>query len=197
MKKILFFLTFFVSLFSLNAAVGDAVSETPLFYRIDIDKEIGATTWRYMQKGYDEARKVGAEAIILRLNTYGGTVVHADSIRTLILNSSMPVYAFIDNNAASAGALIAISCDSIYMREGANIGAATVVNQTGEAMPISINRICVRRYVLRPRLRVMIRYIRFREPPKCVGDEIRKLRKQWSMSVLLFPAFAIRQKCLR
>ena len=119
----------------MNAAVGDAVSETPLFYRIDIDKEIGATTWRYMQKGYDEARKVGAEAIILRLNTYGGTVVHADSIRTLILNSSMPVYAFIDNNAASAGALIAISCDSIYMREGANIGAATVVNQTGEAMP--------------------------------------------------------------
>ena len=47
----------------------------------------------------------------------------------------MPVYAFIDNNAASAGALIAISCDSIYMREGANIGAATVVNQTGKAMP--------------------------------------------------------------
>lgn len=44
-------------------------------------------------EGYDEAQKAGAAAIILRLNTYGGTVVHADSIRTLILNSSMPVYA--------------------------------------------------------------------------------------------------------
>ncbi|RLD66699.1 MAG: nodulation protein NfeD [Bacteroidetes bacterium] len=69
------------------------------------------------------------------MNTYGGLVDAADSIRTKILNSEIPVFVFIDNNAASAGALIAISCDSIYMRPGANIGAATVVNQTGEAVP--------------------------------------------------------------
>jgi membrane-bound serine protease (ClpP class) len=42
---------------------------------------------------------------------------------------------FIDNNAASAGALISIACDGIYMRPGGSIGAATVVNQTGAAMP--------------------------------------------------------------
>ncbi|HML85209.1 MAG TPA: nodulation protein NfeD, partial [Bacteroidales bacterium] len=42
---------------------------------------------------------------------------------------------YIDNNAASAGALISIACDSIYMRSGANMGAATVVDQTGKAMP--------------------------------------------------------------
>jgi len=62
-------------------------------------------------------------------------VLHADSMRTKILNSKIPVWVFIDNNAASAGALISIACDSIYMRKGANIGAATVVNQTGEQMP--------------------------------------------------------------
>ena len=56
-------------------------------------------------------------------------------MRTKILNSKIPVWVFIDNNAASAGALISIACDSIYMRKGANIGAATVVNQTGEQMP--------------------------------------------------------------
>lgn len=69
------------------------------------------------------------------MNTYGGMVVYADSLRSMILNSRKPVWVFIDNNAASAGALISIACDRIYMREGANIGAATVVNQTGEAMP--------------------------------------------------------------
>jgi membrane-bound serine protease (ClpP class) len=69
------------------------------------------------------------------MNTYGGTVVDADSIRTKILESKIPVFVFIDNNAASAGALISIACDSIYMRPGSSIGAATVVNQTGEAMP--------------------------------------------------------------
>jgi membrane-bound serine protease (ClpP class) len=69
------------------------------------------------------------------MNTYGGTVIHADSIRTRILNTKTPVFVFIDNNAASAGALISIACDSIYMRPGANIGATTVVNQEGAAMP--------------------------------------------------------------
>jgi membrane-bound serine protease (ClpP class) len=59
----------------------------------------------------------------------------ADSIRTKILYYPKPVWVFIDNNAASAGSLISIACDSIFMRPGANIGAATVVNQTGEVVP--------------------------------------------------------------
>jgi membrane-bound serine protease (ClpP class) len=56
-------------------------------------------------------------------------------MRTLILNYNIPVIVFIDNQAISAGALIAIAADSIYMRPGGSIGAATVVNQTGEKMP--------------------------------------------------------------
>ena len=56
-------------------------------------------------------------------------------MRTLLLNTNIPTYAYIENNAASAGALIAIACDSIYMQQGSRIGAATVVNETGEAMP--------------------------------------------------------------
>jgi membrane-bound serine protease (ClpP class) len=59
----------------------------------------------------------------------------ADSIRTKILNTDIPIYVFIDKNAASAGALISIACDSIYMAAGSSIGAATVVNQQGEQMP--------------------------------------------------------------
>ncbi|MCP9611044.1 NfeD family protein [Coprobacter tertius] len=131
MKRFPFLFIFFLY----SVVFGTNAAEKPLIYKIDIKKEIGSTTWRYMQKGNDEAVKHGADAILLHLNTYGGTVVHADSIRTLILNSKIPVYAFIDNNAASAGALIAIACDSIYMRPGANIGAVTVVNETGAAMP--------------------------------------------------------------
>ncbi|HIZ87206.1 MAG TPA: nodulation protein NfeD [Candidatus Coprenecus pullistercoris] len=56
-------------------------------------------------------------------------------MRQAILNSPVPVIAFVDMQAASAGALISIACDSIYMRPGASIGAATVVNQNGEVMP--------------------------------------------------------------
>jgi len=83
----------------------------------------------------DRAVKMNAQLIIIHMNTYGGMVDAADSIRTKILNCPIPVYVFVDNNAISAGALIAIAADKIYMREGASIGAATVVHQTGEAAP--------------------------------------------------------------
>ncbi len=105
------------------------------FYEIRIFSEIDATSWTYLKRGLDEASEKRADAVILHLNTYGGYVDYADSMRTSILNFGKPVYVFIDNNAASAGALISIACDSIYMRSGANIGAATVVEQDGEKAP--------------------------------------------------------------
>ncbi|MFT6210260.1 MAG: membrane-bound serine protease (ClpP class) [Bacteroidia bacterium] len=110
-------------------------SATKRIYKFDVKEEIGPTVWRKMQQAFQEANEWDADLILLHMNTYGGLVTHADSMRTKILNSKIPVWVFIDNNAASAGALISIACDSIYMRKGANIGAATVVNQSGEQMP--------------------------------------------------------------
>jgi membrane-bound serine protease (ClpP class) len=109
--------------------------EMPLIYKIDIKREIDNTTQLYLSRGLSEARSLNAAGVLIHLNTYGGQVDMADSMRTAILYSRIPVYVFIDNNAASAGALISIAAKKIYMRKGSNIGAATVVNQTGEAMP--------------------------------------------------------------
>jgi len=106
-----------------------------LVFIFDIMDNIAAPTWRITQEAFEEAISLNADVVILHLNTYGGEVSAADSIRTKILNAPMPVYVFIDDNAASAGALIAIACDSIYMQPGGKIGAATVVNQTGEQVP--------------------------------------------------------------
>lgn len=129
----LFFLGLFTFIATVFASAND--EDTTLIYRLPIFDEINSTTWVYTQRGFEEANDLKADAIIVHLNTYGGEVVFADSIRTKILNSTIPVHVFIDNNAASAGALISIACDKIFMRKGANIGAATVVNQTGEQMP--------------------------------------------------------------
>ncbi|MDF9829832.1 NfeD family protein [Parabacteroides sp. PF5-6] len=104
-------------------------------YIIDIKKEIDNTTKLYLQNGLAEAQQVHADAVLIHMNTYGGLLEAADSMRTAILYNPIPVYVFIDNNAASAGALISIACKKIYMRKGANIGAASVVNQTGEILP--------------------------------------------------------------
>lgn len=101
-----------------------------------LDDEIGSSTWRYTREALDEAEKEGADMLLVHLNTYGGSVVHADSIRTALMRFPRPVVAFVDNNAASAGALIALACDSVYMCSGSSMGAATVVNgNDGSAMP--------------------------------------------------------------
>ena len=113
-----------------------SISKTEtLVYTFSIMDNIAAPTWRITQEALEEAIELGADVIILHLNTYGGEVSAADSIRTKILNSPIPVHVFIDDNAASAGALISIACDNIYMKAGGKIGAATVVNQTGEQVP--------------------------------------------------------------
>lgn len=112
-----------------------ALNATTKVYVIPIDDEIGTTTWRTVQQGCRDSRRADADILLIHLNTYGGAVAAADSIRTALLNYPRPVIAFIDNNAASAGALISIACDSIYMRQGGSIGAATVVDGGGQQMP--------------------------------------------------------------
>jgi membrane-bound serine protease (ClpP class) len=106
-----------------------------IIYKFDIKEEIAPPVWHKAKKAFKEAKEFNTNLILIHMNTYGGLLDAADSIRTAILNSEIPVWVFIDNNAASAGALISIACDSIYMRSGANIGAATVVNQTGKPLP--------------------------------------------------------------
>ncbi|MFA5326742.1 MAG: NfeD family protein [Prolixibacteraceae bacterium] len=106
-----------------------------LVYEFNIMENIAPAIWRQTKQAFAEADSLKADLFLIHMNTYGGTVVDADSIRTRILHSKIPVIVFIDNNAASAGALISIACDRIYMRSGASLGAATVVNQTGEKMP--------------------------------------------------------------
>ncbi len=128
-------LLIFVIITSVSFMVFGAENAQKKVFSIDLKKEIGSTTWIYVQKGFSEANSIKADAILIHMNTYGGEVVYADSIRTKIINSKLPVYVFVDNNAASAGALIAIACDKIFMREGGSIGAATVVNETGAQMP--------------------------------------------------------------
>ena len=109
--------------------------QSKIIYKFDIKKMIAAPIWRTTKKSFEEAREKGADYIIIHMNTYGGQVDYADSIRTKILNSEIPVLVFIDNQAISAGALISIAADSIYMRPGGSIGAATVVDQTGQQVP--------------------------------------------------------------
>jgi membrane-bound serine protease (ClpP class) len=103
--------------------------------QLNLKDEINPTAWRSTKKAFEQANKENAQVFIINMNTYGGLLDFADSIRTKIINSNIKTIVYIDNNAASAGALISIACDKIYMSKAANIGAASVVNGEGKVLP--------------------------------------------------------------
>lgn len=129
--KIIFFFLLLVSLpfFAISQ------SAQKLVYHFSIDEEIAPPASLRVEKAMEEAKEIDADLIVVHINTFGGTLDDADKIRTAFLQSDIPVYAYINNNAASAGALISIACDSIYMHSGSSIGAATVVDMAGEVQP--------------------------------------------------------------
>ena len=134
MKK--FYIVSFLLMLLAGSELRAQEDARPLIYQINIKENIGSNTWVFLQNGLHDALVKEADAVLLHMNTYGGGVLEADSMRTAILNAPIPVYVFVDNNAASAGALVSIACDSIFMRGSASIGAATVVEGgTGEMAP--------------------------------------------------------------
>lgn len=99
--------------------------------RSDIDPRMS----RYVELALEHAEETEADYVIVDMDTYGGIVTDAKDIVESIMSFEIPIWVFINNDAASAGALISIACDSIYMAPGANIGAATVVTADGTAAP--------------------------------------------------------------
>jgi membrane-bound serine protease (ClpP class) len=97
---------------------------------MEIRDEINPPMRRYVTLALEEATRQQADYVLIDMDTYGGAVNDADAIRTMILEYEKPIYVFINKNAASAGALISLACEKIFMDKGANIGAATVVSGT-------------------------------------------------------------------
>lgn len=109
----------------------DNSAKTSIYY-FEIHQDITATTVRLVDKAIKEAVAMQSDYILLSLDSYGGLLDAGDTIHVKLLRCPIPVLCYVTNNAASAGALIAISCDSIYMSPYAKIGAASVVDQEGK-----------------------------------------------------------------
>ena len=124
------FILFIFPLFNINAE-----NEEKKILLGKIDDNIDPRTNRYSKLLLEEASKNDYDIVVIEMDTYGGAVNDADDIRTRILDFNKPIYVWINKDAASAGALISIACDSIYMSSGASIGAATVVTGDGAQAP--------------------------------------------------------------
>lgn len=123
-------------LFLLLMAVSSwAQKSVPQVMVMEIKDEIDPRMLRYVKLAFEHAEKIKADYIIIDMDTYGGVLTDAKEIVDVVMDSKKPVWVYINSDAASAGALISIACDSIYMSPGASIGAATVVEGDGKAAP--------------------------------------------------------------
>lgn len=126
MKAFVLTLLSFIGLFSVLPA-----QEKPKVMVMEIKAEIDPPMLRYVRLALEHAEKIKADYVIVEMDTYGGVLTDAKEIVDLIMDFKKPIWVYINSDAASAGALISIACDSIYMSPGASIGAATVVEGTG------------------------------------------------------------------
>jgi membrane-bound serine protease (ClpP class) len=124
------------TIFLLSLFGGNLETSGQNLVQLNLNGEVDGRMTRYVKLGMQQAMESGADGILIQMDTYGGAVLDADSIRHLIMNYDKPTFTFINKNAGSAGALISIATDKIYMAKGATIGAATVVNgQDGTKAP--------------------------------------------------------------
>ncbi len=130
MKKILGILFLFSAfLCLLPSGIGASHNQNTVYW-VKIEGEIDLGLAPYIKRVVQEADDQNIAAIILEINTFGGRLDAAVQIRDALLNSSTLTIAYINERAISAGALISLSCQKIYMASGATIGAATPVTST-------------------------------------------------------------------
>ena len=97
--------------------------------------EVAPALLTFLRRAVKIAETNEASAIIFNMNTYGGRLDAAADIVNALNQARIPTYTFINTNAGSAGALIAIATQHIYMAPVSAIGAAAPILPTGEDLP--------------------------------------------------------------
>ncbi len=129
------------------AAVGGALlasiptvvaGQSTSVYRVPVTGVVELGLAPFIERSLEEAAAAGASAVVLDMDTPGGRVDAAERISDALSDAPLPVYTLVNRRAFSAGALIALSTDRIFMRPGSVIGAATPVDGSGAKAPEKI-----------------------------------------------------------
>jgi membrane-bound serine protease (ClpP class) len=120
-----------IALALVAAAPLPAQQREPLVYRIPVTGTVEMGLAPFVERSLREAAAAGATAAVLELDTPGGRVDAAERISDALSDAPLPVYAWVNRRAFSAGALIALSTNRVYMRPGSVMGAATPVGGDG------------------------------------------------------------------
>ncbi len=130
-------LAFFILLFSsiiasLPSKANDTVG-SKIVYVIPVHETVEKGLLAFINRSIQDAEEMNAELIILDINTPGGAVDAASDIAKSLTSTELPMIAFVNKWALSAGAYIALNADEIYMSPGSTMGAAAIIDGGGNA----------------------------------------------------------------
>lgn len=108
-------------------------AKQPVVYHAMVHKDVEKGLYAFLERSIEEAEKADADVLLLEIHTPGGAVDSAWEIGKLLLNTDIKIIAYINSQALSAGAYIALHADEIYMSPTATIGSAGVITSDGNA----------------------------------------------------------------
>lgn len=123
-KYAIIFFVLFLLLFSTTGVFAKEDTSQANVYVVQIDDTIDATMADLLNKAIETAKENHAELLIVEVNTYGGYIDSAITMKDAILSAQIPVVTYVNKQALSAGALISVAGEKLYMSKGSSIGAA-------------------------------------------------------------------------
>src|SRR5580704_243032 len=135
-KRLSILATVFLLLASVTGNARDIIHKGDIVV-VPLSGEVSPSLLMFLRRAVKAAESSGAGAIILEMNTYGGRLDSAEEITSVLNHATIPTYTFINSNAGSAGALIALATQHIYMAPVSAIGAAAPVLSTGQDLPLT------------------------------------------------------------
>lgn len=123
---------FLLSFYQGYQAIAKADS-TQKVYVIPVEETVEKGLSQYIKRNINEAQTQKVDHIILKIDTLGGAVDGAMEISDTLRSSEIPITAYINRRAISAGAYIALNADQIYMAPGSQMGSAAIITGDGNA----------------------------------------------------------------
>lgn len=114
------------------ALVTKAEAKSNVIYHIPIHEDIEKGLHAFLQRAFKEAEQNQADAIILDIHTPGGFTNAAGNIAMLMDATNIRTIAYINKDALSAGAFLALHADEVYMTPNGTMGAAGIIEQSGK-----------------------------------------------------------------
>ena len=111
----------------------DEASYAGKIVRIEVGNEhlSNGQSFKFWERVLERAKDEGAKGVVFDLDTPGGLAFPTEELMTQIANLGIPTISFVNPNAISAGSVIAIATDRIYMTPGSKIGSSAIVSGSG------------------------------------------------------------------